>query len=364
MFDFIPLEYYTPVFYNLLLVIVIGTFIRLQAVSRSGLQTVAGTGTGVFLLFVLVALYIGSRPISGYFFGDMGTYAHRFNLLASGEVPDVGTDLLFELYMKFCSSIMSVKAWFLLDAFIYIGCLYWACRRVFPGQVYISFLMCITAFSFWGYAVNGIRNGMATSLIVLAFSFLGQKWKVAGLCLLAIGVHKSVMLPVFAGIMTYLYKNTRVYLYGWLACVFLSVLSGGFFEHFFSNLGLIKDERFASYLTSTEYSDSFSSTGFRWDFWIYSLVPIVLGWYVVIKRKLHDKLYLLLLNTYTISNAFWILVIQASFSNRFAYLSWFLYPIVLIYPVLKFKICPKQYSKIGLIVLLHFLFTYILWIMN
>jgi hypothetical protein len=137
---------------------------------------------------------------------------------------------------------------------------------------------------------------------------------------------------------------------------------GGFWENFFSGLGLTNDERFSEYLNDTEYIDSFSSTGFRWDFLLYSMVPIVLGIYVVLRRKEKDQMYLLLLHTYIITNAFWILVIRSSFSNRFAYLSWFLYPIVLIYPALKFNLWNKQYSKIGIIVLLHFMFTYIMWL--
>ena len=58
------------------------------------------------------------------------------------------------------------------------------------------------------------------------------------------------------------------------------------------------------------------------------------------------------------ANAFWIMVIRAEFSNRFAYLSWFLYPIVLAYPLLKLKIWPKtQGNKTAVIMAGHLAFT-------
>ena len=90
-----------------------------------------------------------------------------------------------------------------------------------------------------------------------------------------------------------------------------------------------------TYLTNEQEEGVFSHSGFRWDFLIYSMMPILLGYYIVIRHGIRNKTYEMLLNTYTLSNAFWIMVIRANYSNRFAYLSWFMYPIVLAYPLLK-----------------------------
>ena len=47
---------------------------------------------------------------------------------------------------------------------------------------------------------------------------------------------------------------------------------------------------------------------------------------------------------YLTANAFWILVIRSSFSNRFAYLSWFLMAIIIFYPFFKhINFCPRIY---------------------
>ena len=89
------------------------------------------------------------------------------------------------------------------------------------------------------------------------------------------------------------------------------------------------------------------------------MMPILLGYYVVIKRGISDKVYLILLNTYTISNAFWVMIIRANFSNRFAYLSWFMLPIVLAYPLFKFDIWgDSQGKRASQIMLAHVGFTW------
>jgi predicted GNAT superfamily acetyltransferase len=51
------------------------------------------------------------------------------------------------------------------------------------------------------------------------------------------------------------------------------------------------------------------------------------------------------------------MMIRASYSNRFAYLSWFLYALVLAYPCLKFPIWKDQGRKASFIFLAHLGFT-------
>jgi len=361
MFDLIPLEYYYPVYYNMLLIIVICVFFHTQKYAGSEIRVSSYNRTAALFLLTLITLYIGLRPISGAYFGDMGTYAHDYNNYAKGASL-IYDDIAFNIYMKSCASIMSANAWFLLSTFIYVGCLYWACKRMFPDYVFIALLMCITAFSFIGYAVNGIRNGLATSIFILGISFYNKKSVGIPLCLLAIGIHKAMLLPFGALVLAWFYSNTGVYILVWCVCIIFSNILGGFWENFFSHSGLVDDERFSDYLTTTKYADQFSSTGFRWDFLLYSAVPVALGYYTSIYKKFKDKFYLLFLNTYIIANAFWILVIRASFSNRFAYLSWCLYPIVLIYPAIKFDLWKRPYAKTGIIICLHFAFTYIMWL--
>lgn len=124
------------------------------------------------------------------------------------------------------------------------------------------------------------------------------------------------------------------------------------------NLGLGNDDRFQNYLTSTEFTHQFSRTGFRWDFLLYSALPVAVGYYFIFRRQYKDQFYIWLFNIYLITNSFWILVIRAEFSNRFAQLSWFIMPLVLIYPFFKKQFWIDQEQKIGMAILIFYAFTF------
>ncbi len=55
------------------------------------------------------------------------------------------------------------------------------------------------------------------------------------------------------------------------------------------------------------------------------------------------------------------LCMYAGFTNRIAYLSWLIYPIVLIYPYLDDECAwgSKRYSQFSIVMLLHMMFTVI-----
>ena len=82
-----------------------------------------------------------------------------------------------------------------------------------------------------------------------------------------------------------------------------------------------------------------------------------MAWYVCIKRQISDNWYNALCTVYCLCNAFWIIVIRSSFSNRFAYLSWFLYPIMIAYPLVNLPVWNDQDRKTGQILLAYCGFT-------
>ena len=114
----------------------------------------------------------------------------------------------------------------------------------------------------------------------------------------------------------------------------------------------------ASYLNAEVSKEEFSQTGFRWDFLLYSALPIFIGRFAIIKQQAIDKTYTFILHTYIFSNAFWVLINTASYSNRFAYLSWFLYPIVLIYPFCKIRFVQNQSVILAVLLIGLTAFTY------
>ena len=106
------------------------------------------------------------------------------------------------------------------------------------------------------------------------------------------------------------------------------------------------DDRLEGYLIDVDHS-GFSHTGFRWDFILYSIMPIWLGYYILVKKGIRNRIYEVLISTYVLANAFWVMIIRAHFSDRFAYLSWFLYPIVIAYPLFSIDVWGHKQGRIA-----------------
>lgn len=356
---------YSTVFLNIVLIFLLFTVFQLNTVLWRYNRIYKVKIQNEYLAWIFatgIVLFFGLRPIDGYYLGDTGNYARAFeniNQITLSTLTD--GDFLFDRLMLLFSGFTTIHGFFLFVAFGYVVFSLLALRRLFANNVWVAFLMYISAYSFYSYGINGIRNGLGAALFLLALSYSNRKWLAVVLMLIAVGIHKSLMLPVGALIISYFYTNSKSYIIFWLLSIPISLISGGFWEVLFAGLGF--DNRL-DYLVDTTYDYAFSATGFRWDFLLYSSVPIAVGYYVIFKRKITSKYYALLLNTYIISNVFWILVIGASFSNRFAYLSWFLYPVVLLYPFLKFPLWKNQYVKVAILLVLHFTFTYFMWLIG
>ena len=176
------------------------------------------------------------------------------------------------------------------------------------------------------------------------------------------GVHRSTMLPSAAAIASiYVLKDTKNTLRFWFASIAISLVAGPAVTNFFSSLGF--DDRMSNYAVdaSEMASGSFSSTGFRWDFLLYSAFPVAMIWYVTRYRRFTDMAYSLFANVYFLCNAFWIMVIRSSFSNRFAYLSWFIYPVVIALPLLRMNLWKDQDRRTAIILFFYTGFTFFMF---
>lgn len=358
MLDWIPLDLYTPFYFGVLVLLVLLVFLQTHAYEISNKANLSFMNNIGWVILLFVIIFIGFRQYSGAYFGDTSTYKKHFLHYQNGGAIFSTKDIFFHVFTKLCAQLVSLRVYFVLCAILYVFPLYLVCKKWFKAYWFYGLLFLIVAFSFWPYGTNGIRNGISTSLFLLGISRERKTWQIVWI-LLAIGFHKSIMLPTAAFVLANFYNQPKKLIYLWLLCIPLSLVGGGFFESFFASLGFDDDR--ISYLTDGNVNnDEFSSTGFRWDFLVYSGVAVFFGWYYIFKKDFKDKIYFWLFNTYVLSNAFWILVIRANFSNRFAYLSWFMMSLVIIYPLLKKYIISKQHKKIGLILLGYSSFTFIM----
>ncbi len=363
MFDWLPLEYYTSVFYNSTLILVLITCLKIltSKFTINGKSIVTFNTLGLMLM---VILYMGLRPISGRYFGDMRTYSKLFEYYASGGEIIKLKDYGWHLFMQYCSGVMTAKFFFLLCAILYVMPLYKACDTWFKDNKYVVFLMFIASFSFWAYGTNGIRNGIATSLFVWAFSLNKKNVFKYGLFVLSFLFHSSLIIPLSAFILTSFYKNPKTYFKGWFISIPISLVLGSVIESFIANLGIFDDDRVEYLIQGNINNDSFAYTGFRWDFLVYSAFAVYAGYYFIIRKKFKDVFYIQLFNLYLTVNAFWILIIRANFSNRFAYLSWFLMAVVIFYPFFKQRFFKNQQKFLIYTMLGYFGFSYFMFLIK
>lgn len=303
------------------------------------------------LLLVFVSLYFGLRPISTLF-PDMTGYAFSYTF-RTYEVSEIRNEPVWQIVRYVCHELMglNVNGWFLTVAFISFAFKFAACKKLFGNHVYTAFLFLLTSFSFWSNAVTTLRSNMGMAFIMYGIalyldgSFRSKIW--AGVWfVVGFYTHTSTALLMACFLVSYYFiKSVKWALYVWLFCVLLSLVAHTFFENLFMSLGF--DDRINMINSANVDYSGFAYSGFRWDFLAYSIVPLLVGLFVFSDER-KDVVYSKLLNTYILSNAFWVLVIRAHFSDRFASISWSMYPLVLAYPFLFLKVWEDQPRKLNL----------------
>lgn len=330
------------------LIISVATFF----VCRKGITNTKHTPIGAYILCLFLIVFIGFRPIHRVFVDTLSYYEAW--ALADWYGFDFSTqNLIFDnIYIYIGAIGLDISWFFLLIASIYFGTMLAACRKMFPSNIMLSFLVCLSAFSTYSYSVNGIKAGAAASIFLLAIAYRNNLLISFLLVFISWGFHHSMQLPVAAYCLTLLFKNKNWYFYGWLFCLLMAVAHVSFFQNIFAD---ITDESGAGYLTHDIYN---TIKGFRIDFIIYSSMPVLMGYFVKYRYKMEDKIYDIILNIYLVCNGVWMLCMYAAFTNRIAYLSWFMYPIVLLYPC--FMIVDRNHPLVvnrNIIVAAHLVFT-------
>lgn len=367
------IEFVPPYFYNLVyyLSFLILTWFTVLYYIGSGQQKILHAegspiqGAALFLSLIVI-YFLGMRQVSGEF-GDTGIYAYDYwRIVPEYSSISIRTEWLWDNIRAFCKfSGMNTNEYFLFIEFFYIISMFACAMILMRKNLWIAMIFFFTAFSTYSFGVNGIRNGLSCSIMLVAISLLpesGVKRVFSYLLMfLAVGIHRTAALPSAAAIATlFLIRDTKWAIRFWIVAIGLSLVAGSAVTQVFSSLGF--DDRMSRYAVDASQSgDAFSHTGFRWDFLLYSAFPVVMIWYVTRYRRFTDLTYTIIANTYLLCNAFWIMVIRSSFSNRFAYLSWFIYPVVMAYPLLRMNLWKDQDRRTSIILFLYSGFVFFMY---
>lgn len=287
-----------------------------------------------FCLCLVMITFIGFRPHS-YLFIDTMNYVNWWGKDKYYDFDTEATNLIFDnLYGYMSASGADVSIFFLIIASIYFGGMWIACRKLFPANTMLAFLVCLAAFSTFTYGTNGIKAGAAASLFLVALAFRDRLPIAIAFILLSWGFHHSMQMPIIAFVIAIIFKKDNWYFYGWVFCLLLAFAHITYFQELF---GSMSDKGGQGYLINGMGTEWGGNNGFRFDFVLYSSVPVAIGYFIFKRNIPIDNMYRFLLRMYLICNGVWMLCMYASFTNRIAYLSWFMLPIVLIYPYFKLK---------------------------
>lgn len=360
---------YLPFFLTLLGILALASSMMLMSTEGNTIATGEenkGHYIPVLLMAVLLALWMGMRPVTSVF-GDTINYALIYASIDPAEPPvlslfsEWGWDILTYLCKL---NDLDVSTYFTIVAFLYVLTGLWAVKRFVPTSPWLGMLFLIGSAFFFPYGTNGLRNGLACNLtlMVIAYALDERYTKAVITAILAVSFHKSVLLPLAsaAAAMTFI-KKTDHALVVWIASIIFSLFFSGFFTSLVSSIGI--DDRLSLYLNAELVSErageaSVGETGFRWDFLAFSAIPIAYIYYIN-SRGVRDGWFNVLSVTYLLSNSFWILLIRATFSNRFAYLSWFLMPVIFVYPLCNMRAWQNQNHAAGIILLAYVTMTII-----
>lgn len=372
MLEFAP--YYYTIYWFFAMLLTMSRFLEIYPQKSYSVLYQKDSYMPMIAFSIFYVLFFGFRPISMEFW-DTVNYNSIYKAIQTygtldAELPaEFDSDWLFYYSMALSAQVVDVYYFLAIVMYFYVVMMFTGCRIIDPRHGATIMLFCIGAFSFYWYSVNGVRNGVACSFVILALAGVcrGDRiWPII-FSLIAIGCHKSTALPLVCMFFTYFVRNPKYMFIAWVSAVVISLVFGEMITDILSLLSY--DERLADIGKSSEaiaedWGEEMENR-FRWDFLIYSALPILIGWYTLYVRKVYNNTYLILLGTYMYANVFWVLVIRDVFSNRYAYLSWFLYPIVLAYPLLNLPVFNKDHSqKTAWILFGHFGFTTLMWMLG
>lgn len=258
---------------------------------------------------------------------------------------------------------LSSNAWLGLFSVGYIGCTIWSCKLLLKENPLMAMVFFLGSFTFLAYGVNTVRNGFACAVVLLAFAYWIEKKNKLVFVLLsyfAFGCHRTVLIPIVAFLSSvYVVKKPRTAILIWFIVLIIIVVFGQQLTSYVAVLGF--DERLNSYrdgqIVDANY---FRRLGFRWDFVLYNFAAIFFYWYVSVCRKIEDQKFNLIGITYTLASAMWMPFTYMGYVDRFAYLSWFMMPLVYAYGCIRVPIWKNQDKMAALVLFLIFLF---MWVM-
>lgn len=297
------------------------------------------------ILLLLMSILMVLTPI------EMGNDKYYYMLEFLGDTQERDNEMGWVLYNSILRLVFGGNfiLFFLFSSLLYSYSYFFLARKLFPKETMGYFiLMTVGMMGFVSYGSNTIRAGISIAFLFFSISLpLKLKYRVF-LFVLAVITHKAMIIPVVAFLSSYFIKNKRLVECFWIFCLLFSLIDIDL-ATLFEKVGFF-DQRVEEYTSSIGGDNDYGSR-FRYDFLLYSIVPIYIANIWMNRYQYYNSMYELVYRSYILSNAIWVLVIRVAFSDRIAYLSWFLIPFLVLYPLLNGELMMKNVQKILVVVI-------------
>lgn len=314
--DFLP-----DLFANISIAVSVLLGLKMLATGRFKKASLLLAGTLIFSVYVLVF-----TPYNAVVATDRANYMNMFLYGSFGHVDDIG----FMWYINAIKVVIgnNFYLFLLVSSIIYIGGYLYFTKTLVSRKWELIILMWFLNIGFLAYFCNTMREGMALSMVVCgyAFAFKGRQWMAAALFAVAVMFHFSVALAVLGWLATTKDIKVKYYYFFWIVLLILSYLD---LAAPLTNLvSLTGHEK------SIDYAQALSEAGFRYDFILYSLYPLLTGAYFVSGLGYNNPQYLRLFKVYIFINAVWLIFVRIPYTDRIVFQSWYLIPFIVMMPLI------------------------------
>ena len=292
--------------------------------------------------------------------GDKDVYGVTFSQSMQWNEVGESHDILFYALSYFLGKLFfgCWQLYFFTISLIYVSGVLFFSKSFFPKSAFPLCLSFFVSFGFVSYGVNTLRAGFALTLLLISLAcFFRYKKPILAIifAISALACHGTMFVPVSALLLGYWIRKPNLFFVGWLGCILISIVAGTHIQNFIGGYFEGSAEtRISNYALG---EGGGYKTGFRWDFLIYSTIGIVVPFFYKIYYRVNDKLYDMFFCAYFAANGFWVLLIRIPFSDRLAYLSWFMLPILLMTPLFRWKEIPSRGLKVAITLLGQVLFA-------
>ena len=294
--------------------------------------------------------YIGNRD---YEIGvDTGNYKYAFDLIKFQESLEIKKDPLYDAISYFFAKHIDFQSLLIFCSFLYIFCALFGLKKIFKQNYYLPFTVFLITPYFFQFGINVMRNGVAASIFLVALGYYytnDKKWKIIATLLFSMFFHISMIVPLLFFLITKYIKKTEYLFVAWLFSIVLAVLK--------MNIAIVVADFISTFTIRVgNYAQNVGEKSSWSNFLIFGAFPVLFAVYNIFVLKYANIFYKRLINAYILTHIPYIILIDTEYALRFGYLSEFMMPVLLLFPLMIEPKIKFSLSRIKICVIILFVF--------